>query len=241
LEPSAQHSARVRLEGRLEAIERATRELEAAAVQLETKAPTGLTFALAALQDPTTSEAEQTAARLTAHEPSLAPVLAKLDRARKAFRAAVEERAAMLGMRDAPLEDLATAVESEPILYSRKPVDMKRTPGLLVAGFLVFRWLTVFGWVWNSLGLLLLAALAFVPGLSDSERVLVTPKRLRVGLETFLWSDVLSVRLRPGHGVYLLELDTKTWGPREKRLQGYPRGLEGALERLGIPCEFSPW
>lgn len=242
-------SARIRLEGRLELVERATTELEDACRQLASPAPRGLERVVTSELAPEMMRAERSVPCLQDAGPEVAEVLRRLDRARTQLTQLVNERMGLLQLGERPLATALKAVEAEPLLDSRWLVPWRQSLSSALAvgasltlGLGVLLTLVRPGvrWLWWFL-VFLSVGLGARTARRGALRVVVTPQRILLGGESLWWRDFRASQvegpLRASEGPYRLRLWTERGARVERWLPALPRNLAAALVRAGVSVE----
>lgn len=247
-------SARTRLEGQLEVLER-TNEIVARAVEQlapSVRAPQGLSEAVRAQVDGATVKAESAVRRLAVEERSLQAVLTASARQRTLFQAAVTARAKLLRVpADQPLHELVARFEQEPLVYFQRrggwlawlsaalsvvsavAAALARAPHSQYSG--VFVALAVMGvvgvdhWWFSRLAIVL------------------TKQRLCVGRFEFELSSLTQVAVKNRHELFrrrrtkVLVITTRLGRTIELPITVVPHGFGAAVRSVGLDWDEASW
>jgi hypothetical protein len=228
--------ARIRLEGRLEELERATRALELARPQVQRGNWPSAQAALAELASPRLVDATGQAQALTRAEPELVAVLRRVQTAREGLVRAIEAKARDHGIAAASVEAKLEALAAQKVLFEREgsrggvfailflvSFALAVTLGLAVSGPaaaapFILAGICVFGWLYGRAPCIVVAQDVLVidgtaTPIADIERATLQPGLLK-GTQT------LTLRLKHGSIGFSLSIA--------------PDGLVAALKSLGI-------
>lgn len=247
-------SARRRLEGQLEVLERATEIVARAVEQLAPKVrvPRGLSEAVSAQVDAATVKAESAVLRLAAEERSLQAVLKAAARRRAQFQAAVTARAKLLRVpADQPLHELVARFEQEPLVYFQR-----RGGGLawLSAALSAVSAVTAaLAGARQSPYAGVFVALA-VMGLQGVDHwwfsrlaIVLTTRRLCVGRFEFELSSLTQVAVTHRHALFRrrrtkqLVITTKLGRTIELPITVVPHGFAAAVRSVGLDWNEASW
>lgn len=231
------HDVRVRLEGQLEILEGAIANLEDACAQLDAPAPRRLVDALARELAPETLRALAAARRLDPN-PALALVLTRYSEAQAKFAAKVRARLARLRLPPSPLNHAVDAIEAEPIQFARWLVSGAARP-VLAGGLVLAGALTLVG----APPMLCLAPLTWFSLFTvRASHVVVTPRRIFIGRESFALAEVKSVERSLWNSPRPYVVEILHAGRRlERRLPCVPGELRRHLKAAGVRLHLWRW
>lgn len=223
-------SSRIRLEGRLEKVERAVAQLERGleAARRDDFGP--LAAAVAVQESPDVREACEHVQKMSAEDPSLGRVLDRLWKLVRVADKRVVARGVKLRMMPAPLAQAARQLADEPVLFGGRP-DRR----WLIAAVMIVTMVSVM--LWSPLGGTLpffFVLLARVPWLQALD-VVVTTRRALLTHESVDLADVKRAAFRDG----MLTFELYDGRRKEQRVPEPAPALVAALKTAGVEVDIS--
>jgi hypothetical protein len=226
---------RVRLEGALETVERATADMRAAAQEVRAGRTARLVAAMTQSESVTTQQAFETVQRLASQEPALAPIRERFIVAREAMRAATLARGAELGLPAVHPERVVAMLADAPVLFEGRAIPVlsgaKALP-FVATSFVVAAGLALV----HPLLVAFPIFVATVVGarVAQAPRLVVTQVHLRLGATVIAVRDIGSVLvakvLGPNRSIVRVRL--RAGETIEVDVPALPSGFVRALEQV---------
>jgi hypothetical protein len=229
--------ARIRLEGKLEEIERTTAMLDTALTSARNGQWATVLLAFDDTARPQVSTAVEAAQKLVKVDRELVAPLRQFERARTRLDAFVQERARKRGMQSDSLRKLVEMLRDEDLRFDEYVRSLWAVLWMVQLGLL-----TVAGIVFAPpiLFLALFATFFTLPGLLG-KRVVVTGRTLTIGKTVVPITDIVRVRFslspRPGSFSRCVAVIETRGGTVEARLPRVPIEAVDALKSLRIEVE----
>jgi hypothetical protein len=234
--------ARIRLEGKLEEVERAAAVLELALPPAKMGSWVPVKIALDTVGVPRVWRAVRAARELAKTETELQTVLGRLDGVRIKLADAVHAAARQRAIPTATVRQELNQLAADAVLYEaqlRNSWGLAAVPFLFVYGVILFGALHARAAVLPVIGMALFMSIGLVPFLF-STRVLVTRQTLIIGKRAVRTADVQHVVIRSTGRRTATPYDIRVelaQGALEDQLPDAPLELDAALRKLGIETE----
>jgi hypothetical protein len=233
------NDARIRLEGRLEQLERATAAIEGSMASLRNGEIGVVQCVLDDIGTPELREATERVREMSKTEPELRAALRRLDRARVALANAVRRLARARGVPAMPVQEQVKRLIAEPLLWE-DTVKSDWAPFTLTVAGTAFMCLftqafTVHVWAAALVGsTVFVAAMAY---LFRRTHIVLTRAALVVDDQAFPLEEIERVRFEPAIRSPMCRMVVRLRiGSVSVSLPEIPEGLPEALRSAGVGC-----